>query len=100
MIDELLGPLLEQTIDDGEGGQWIVGLRPRFSGPRITRTTVIRFRRSGRRNGFGVRLHVLQAVRAHGIPEQRDPIIESSIYFTKTLALNALAWIDTLDETD
>lgn len=92
LIDELLGPLAEHRIDDGEGGEWIVEIRPRRSGPPVVRTTMVRFRRPERRGGFGMQVHILQEAARSGQPQ--DPILDSSIGLSRAAARNAVNWLD------
>lgn len=92
MIDDLLGPPAEHRIEDGGGGEWIVEIRPRRSGPPVVRTTMVRFRRPEQRGAFGIQVHVLREVARIGLP--RDPILESSIGPDRTAARNAVKWLD------
>lgn len=97
LIDELLGPVAEHVIDDGEGGQWIIEIRPRRSGPPVLRTTSVRFRRPERRNGFGLAVYILREVARIGNASQ-DSILNTSIGLTQTSARNAIAWLDHFKE--
>lgn len=96
LIDSLLGPRVERTIDDGEGGQFAVSVRPRRVGSPIARTTVVSFRRPGERTskGFGCQVWGLRlAVR---VGERGDPILDSSVRITWAAARNALTWVDSI----
>lgn len=94
LIDRLLGPRVEHVIEDGEGGEFVISVRPRRTGPPITPATMVSFRRPERRTsqGFGCRVWGLRlSVRVGGTG---DPISESSIGLTPTAARNALDWVD------
>lgn len=98
-IDDFLGPRIHHVIDDGEGGEWEISLRPRKAGRPVVRTTAVSFHRPGSRSasGFGVQVWVLRMQVARP-QELRDPVVDCSINLTQTAARNALAWIDTLGE--
>lgn len=102
LIDELLGPRVEYTIEDGEGGEFIVSVRPRRSGAATVRTTMASFRRPGQRTsqGFGCALWGLRLAARPGELKWRNPVAESSIGLTPTAARNALAWIDSIETRD
>ncbi len=97
LIDILLGPRVEATIEDGEGGRFAVSLRPRLSGSPVVRTTTVSFRRPEQRpgRGFGLQLCALRLA-ANTTQGWKDPIVESSIHLTPTAARNALTWIDSI----
>lgn len=92
LIDDLLGPLAEHVVDDGEGGQWIVDIRPRRHGPPVIRMTSVRFRRPEQRNSFCLPVYLLREVARSGM--DRDPILGTSINLTRSSAQNTLAWLD------
>lgn len=99
LIDELLGPVTSHVFDDGEDGQWQVSVRPRQTGRTINRTTVVSFRRPGRRNGFGMQVHILQEIARHGM--YPDVILESSgIHVARKTAKSILDWLDTLNSNE
>jgi hypothetical protein len=96
LIDALLGPRVEHTIDDGEGGQFVASVRPRRAGRPIARTTVVSFRRPGERpsKGFGCQVWGLRLAVRMG--ERNGLILDSSIRITHTAARNALTWADSI----
>lgn len=96
LIDDLLGPLAEHVIDDGEGGKWVVSLRPRRNGDPVARTTSVSFRRIGERpgRGFGIQVWALRSVARSG--EWGDPVAEASIGLTRKMAQDVITWADTL----
>lgn len=98
-LDDLLGPRLYHVIDDGDGGQWEISLRPRKYGSPIVRATVVSFHRLDSRStsGFGVQLWALRTQAVHP-QELRDPIVDSSIDLTQAAAKNAVAWVDSLEQ--
>lgn len=98
LIDDLLGPRDEHVIDDTKGGQWVVSLRPRRTGPPIVRNTLVSFRRLGARrsSGFGIKAWALELTARPD--EWVDPIVESSIELTPEMAKAAMAWVNTLRE--
>lgn len=95
LIDDLLGPRVQHVVDDGEGGQWEVSVRPRRHGAPVVRSTVVSFSRPGQRGGFGCQVWGLRLAARSG--EWRDPIAESSLKLTHQAAQNALAWIDGIE---
>lgn len=98
-LDKLLGPRIEHTIDDGEGGEFTVSVRPRRTGIPVTRNTMVSFRRPGERpsKGFGCRVWGLRLALRVGERMDRDPVLESSVRITQVAARNALAWVDTIE---
>lgn len=93
--DDILAPRIEHTIEDGEGGQWILAVRPRLKGPQIADQTLVSFRRSWARiSGFSIRVWALRKMSDE--QEWRDWIAESSIHLTHESAKNALAWLGTI----
>lgn len=91
----MLGPRTEHTIDDGEGGQWIISMRPRLKGPSVVEESMVTFRRSwAPLGGFGVRVWALRKLADE--QEWRDVVAESSIHVTTESAQNALAWTETI----
>jgi hypothetical protein len=96
LIDSLLGPRVEHVIKDGEGGEFIISVRPRRSGSPVVRTTMVSFRRPGQRPGRGFGCQVWGLRLAVKVGERGDPIADSSIKLTLTAARNALDWVDGL----
>lgn len=94
LIDELLGPLIEREIED-EGHTWTMSMRPRRSGSPVVRTTVISFRRSDSRSGFGVQVWALRLAAQSKMPT--DSVLESSVKLTQGMAREALDWADGLE---
>ena len=91
----MLGPRTEHTIDDGEGGQWIISMRPRLEGPPVVEESSIGFRRPwAPLGGFAMRVWALRKLADER--EWRDVIAESSIHVTTESAQNALAWTETI----
>lgn len=95
LVDQLLGPRIEREFED-EGRTWTMSMRPRRTGPPVTRTTMISFRRSDSRSGFGVQMWALRLVARSKMAA--DPIAESSIQVTRAMAQKALDWADGLEE--
>lgn len=94
LIDILLGPRVEHVIDDGEGGEFTISVRPRRTGRPIVRTTMISFRRPGQRPGQGFGCQVWGLRLAARVGDRGDPILDSSIKLSLTAARNALDWTD------
>jgi len=95
LIDELLGERVHHVIDDGEGGQWEVSIRPRRHGAPVVRSTMVSFARPGERGSFGCQVWGLRLAARSG--EWRDPIAESSIRLTHQAAQNTLNWLDQIE---
>lgn len=93
--DDILGEKVEHTVDDGEGGQWLVSMRPRREGPPVVDASMVSFRRpSARIAGFGVRVWALRDLA--DIEKWRDWVAETSIRLTHESAKNTLAWLETV----